>query len=633
MRAMGRVLVLALLAAAGPACPGGSGSGGGGGGNFPVTISLSAAAASSSTATLAWTDSHAAGSQYTVFQNGSAVGDAFSKSVTVSNLRPDTTYSFVVYWDVFPVGAMEMSNVATVHTPVDLPPSVPSLSSATPISPVRIDLVWTASTDDYGPLTYNVTRNGTRIAVGLSSTLMSDTDLVPGTLYSYTVSASDGVGNESAQSTPLAATTPADTTPPTAPSNVRAVYDAAYLPDIVVHVTWDPATDDGEVRGYRVYRNGAPIADTSALSFDDHGLAPFTSYAYTVTAYDEAGLESAAGGPASLTTSWRTTVVDGTVHVYGTAMARDAAGTLHILYQDAPPLGPVPQAGVLKHAAQAGAGWATEVLDTLGTSVLSTVGLAAAPDGSLHAGYSAWGDWKLHHAVWSGAGWSFEVAETNALDTETVAIAADSSGKVHLLYNYYQQILYATNASGTWVREAVDTMGVIGDAPIGSIAVDAGGVVHVAYYDNTNFDLKHAWRSGGVWQLETLDSAGDVGGTPSIALGGSGEVHIAYSDATSGHLKHATNASGSWVLETVDPAPNVGMASSIVLSPAGDIHLSYVDGAAGGIKYATNASGSWAAITVDGSGGGLTSLALDGAGYVHIAYTSRGALAHVTNHP
>jgi hypothetical protein len=76
------------------------------------------------------------------------------------------------------------------------------------------------------------------------------------------------------------------------------------------------------------------------------------------------------------------------------------------------------------------------------------------------------------------------------------------------------------------------------------------------------------------------------------------------------------------------------MASSIAVDASGARHISYVDGAVGGIKYATNASGSWVAITVDSpSAGGLTSLVLDGSGYVHIAYTARGALTEVTNKP
>ena len=64
-----------------------------------------------------------------------------------------------------------------------------------------------------------------------------------------------------------------------------------------------------------------------------------------------------------------------------------------------------------------------------------------------------------------------------------------------------------------------------------SIAIDADGRLHVAYYDVTNRALKYA-RSGpdqaGPWIIVTLDAEGDAGRWASIALSAEGVPGIAY---------------------------------------------------------------------------------------------------------
>jgi chitodextrinase len=56
------------------------------------------------------------------------------------------------------------------------------------------------------------------------------------------------------------------------------------------------------VAGYRVYRNGTLIATTSSTSYTDAYLARWTTYRYTVAAYDAAGNRSAQSAALSVTT-------------------------------------------------------------------------------------------------------------------------------------------------------------------------------------------------------------------------------------------------------------------------------------------------------------------------------------------
>jgi len=113
------------------------------------------------------------------------------------------------------------SAVATAATPaiVDTTaPSTPANLTAQAASASQVNLSWTASTDNVGVTGYKVYRDGTYlIATAAGATSYQDQNLAAGTTYSYTLSAVDAAGNESAQSAAAAATTQTpDTTAPVA---------------------------------------------------------------------------------------------------------------------------------------------------------------------------------------------------------------------------------------------------------------------------------------------------------------------------------------------------------------------------------------------------------------------------------
>jgi|GEM_PF-403940 len=138
----------------------------------------------------------------------------------------DTTAPYSISWDTLtvPDGAHALAamardtagNVAssasvsvTVRNFVDTtPPSTPAGVTAVAVSPSRVDVSWSASTDDVGVTGYEVRRNGALIAA-TTGTAHGDTGLAPGTTYTYTVSALDAAGNASPESAPVSATTPA----------------------------------------------------------------------------------------------------------------------------------------------------------------------------------------------------------------------------------------------------------------------------------------------------------------------------------------------------------------------------------------------------------------------------------------
>ncbi|MGY1773490.1 GDSL-type esterase/lipase family protein [Blastococcus sp. SYSU D00813] len=92
----------------------------------------------------------------------------------------------------------------TPTTPDTTAPSVPTSLSATP-GDGQVALSWAASTDNVGVTGYRVRRGGSLIA-SPTGTSYTDTGRTNGTQYSYTVSAVDAAGNESAQTSAVTAT-------------------------------------------------------------------------------------------------------------------------------------------------------------------------------------------------------------------------------------------------------------------------------------------------------------------------------------------------------------------------------------------------------------------------------------------
>lgn len=164
------------------------------------------------------------------------------------------------------------------------PPSIPGVATMTNSTATSIALAWTAATDNVAVTGYNVYRNG--VKVGSSSSLTyTDNGLAPSNSYSYTISARDNGGNESAKSAAVSLSTKPDTT---APSVVSGLTSPSQTPTSVT-LNWTAATDDVGVTGYRVYRNGTQIGTTTTPSYTNSGLAPDTSYDFSITAYDVAG--------------------------------------------------------------------------------------------------------------------------------------------------------------------------------------------------------------------------------------------------------------------------------------------------------------------------------------------------------
>jgi len=171
-----------------------------------------------------------------------------------------------------------------------------------------------------------------------------------------------------------------------------------------------------------------------------------------------------------------------------------------------------------------------------------------------------------------------------------------------------------------WHITTVDSDGIVGGYT--SLELDASGYPHISYYDETNGDLRYAWKDGAGWHITTVDSAGIVGRYTSLELDASGYPHISYEDRTNGDLKYAWKDGAGWHITTVDSAGIVGRYTSLELDSSSYPHISYYEGR---LKYTWKDGAGWHSHIIDWpSGGGIaglfTSLELDASGFPHISY-------------
>jgi hypothetical protein len=303
-----------------------------------------------------------------------------------------------------------------------------------------------------------------------------------------------------------------DTSPPTTPTNLVATASNHYT----IILSWNPSVDDWAVPSYYIYRDGALIFETWDTSYSDRGLSSNTNYCYTVCAHDGTNLSA---------------------H----STQKCAATQIDLV----PPSVPDDLVAIVGNNDQIDLDWAGST-DDGGRSV---------------SGYNIFRGGNFLAAVTSSQ-FSDIGLNKGTLYCYTVSAYDESNNESQRSEKV---------CSKTWKVQVIDNQ----EGRYLSIAIDSTDNIHISYQDYDNRDLKYATNSSGLWFINTLDSQGDVGRNNSIAIDSTDSVHISYYDYDNQNLKYATFTSGTWVIETINS--NGGDITSIAIDSADKIHIISVD--------------------------------------------------------
>ncbi len=219
-----------------------------------------------------------------------------------------------------PATSTVVAVVPAASAPADTTaPTAPAGLTLARSSASTLSIRWTASTDNVAVTRYEIYIGPTLVAT-TNQTSIDLSGLSPNTTYAVNIKAFDFAENASAASgmltastasespsvaapvvTPPTVTAPAvaDTTPPTAPSNlVASNFNSNSLT-----LSWTASTDNVAVTRYDVFKDGVLAGSATTNTMTLSGLTASTTYGLSVKASDAAGGMSPASPTLQASTS------------------------------------------------------------------------------------------------------------------------------------------------------------------------------------------------------------------------------------------------------------------------------------------------------------------------------------------
>jgi chitodextrinase len=194
----------------------------------------------------------------------------------------------------------------------------PTGLQATGATDTSISLAWNGVSGAAG---YNVYRMGSKVnSSPVTGTSYTDSGLLSGTSYTYTVRAVTASGATSQDSASVTASTTGNPPPLATPANLAVSGRTSTS----VSLAWSAASG---AAGYNVYRNGAKVtaSPVAATNYTDAGLVPDTTYSYAVSS-TSSGRESALSASVSATTLSSCTATTSSNYAHVTAGRAYASG-------------------------------------------------------------------------------------------------------------------------------------------------------------------------------------------------------------------------------------------------------------------------------------------------------------------
>jgi lysophospholipase L1-like esterase/chitodextrinase len=184
-------------------------------------------------------------------------------------------------------------------------PSMPPQLHVASVTDQTASIEWNPSSDPSGVVAYDIFVGETKVLSSYPKVMSYVRGgLEPQTGYVFSVQAIDAAGNVSTKASTATVTSEPSDAPPTAPANVRVTG----LTTDSITLDWSASTDDSEVDGYRIYRNGTQVGSSVVTGFTDDGLSPGSTHTYNVRAVDDSSQLSPSSNSAVATTAQPTPV-------------------------------------------------------------------------------------------------------------------------------------------------------------------------------------------------------------------------------------------------------------------------------------------------------------------------------------
>lgn len=365
-----------------------------------------------------------------------------------------------------------------------------------------------------------------------------------------------------------------DTSSPAIPANSSATPISSSRIDL----SWDAATDNVGVTGYKIYRDGTYLKSVTELSTSDSPLNGGTRYCYRITAFDASGNESSQSADSCATTmpAWSGIKQMGTA-AYDSAfgMTVDVSGNLYVTGVTYGDLDGNPGSGaydviLVKYNDSGTRQWTKQIgasSDDYGNSVAAdgngNIYVAGYTSGSLDGNANAGKD-DIILVKYNAAGtkqWSRQLGSPDV--DEALSVAVDGSGNVYVAGATYSSldgytrageydvvlVKYSSAGEKQWIRQ----LGSAATDEAYALAVDTSGNAYITGLTAGNLDgntgaggydmflVKYDTTGTKQWTKQLGTASDDYG--CGVAMDSSGNIYVA--GTTAGGIGGNVNAGGN----------------------------------------------------------------------------------------